>query len=93
MSGPTSPSVTLWVARIHILRKAAVVDPQGNTVLDALHQLHFDQVQEVRIGKYIEVTIHAEEERVASKQVDMMCSTLLTNPVIEQYTYTLSKTE
>jgi phosphoribosylformylglycinamidine synthase subunit PurS len=78
-----------WLARIHILRKAAVVDPQGNTVRDALHQLHFDTVRAVRVGKYIEVTCAAADEASASQQIDAMCSTLLANPVIETFSFTV----
>jgi phosphoribosylformylglycinamidine synthase PurS subunit len=86
-------TTTVWLARIHILRKAAVVDPQGNTVRDALHQLHFEEVQDVRIGKYVEVMLQASDEAAATAKVDAMCSTLLANPVIEQYTFTVTDVE
>jgi phosphoribosylformylglycinamidine synthase subunit PurS len=80
---------TTWLARIHILRKAAVVDPQGNTVRDALHQLHFANVHDVRVGKYVELTCLAPDKSAAHEQVEAMCATLLANPVIETYTFTI----
>jgi len=92
MTAHTAPTTTTWLARIHITLKAAVVDPQGNTILDALHQLHFDAVNGVRMGKYLEVTLEAVDENDATTQVDSMCQTLLANPVIEHYTFTIVTT-
>ncbi len=80
-------TATLWLARIHVTLKPAVVDPQGDTILSALHQLHFNDVQGVRAGKYLEVTLRAADADAAAASVDAMCSTLLANPVIERYTF------
>ncbi len=80
-------TATAWLARIHVTLKAAVVDPQGDTILSALHQLHFAEVQGVRMGKYLEVTLDAADEATARDRVDAMCRTLLANPVIERYSF------
>ena len=80
-------TTTLWLARIHVTLKTAVVDPQGDTILSALHQLHFGDVQGVRMGKYLEVTLRAADKPTADASVDAMCSTLLANPIIERYTF------
>lgn len=85
----TTQTATLWLARIHVTLKAAVVDPQGDTILAALHQLHFDDVQGVRMGKYLEVTVRATDDVTARASVDAMCGTLLANPVIERYSFTV----
>jgi phosphoribosylformylglycinamidine synthase PurS subunit len=80
-------TATMWLARIHVTLKPAVVDPQGDTILSALHQLHFADVQGVRMGKYLEVTLQAADEAAARDRVDAMCRTLLANPVIERYAF------
>ncbi len=90
MTTEATQTATTWLARIHVTLKPTVVDPQGNTVLDALHQLHFDAVHGVRMGKYLEVTLEAADEAAARASVTAMCTTLLANPVIEHYDFTLS---
>jgi phosphoribosylformylglycinamidine synthase len=84
---------TLWLARIYVTLKTAVVDPQGDTILGALHQLRFTEVQSVRMGKYLEVRLEAADSATAQTRVDDMCRTLLANPVIEQYTFVVTPTE
>ena len=78
---------THWLARISVTLKSGVVDPQGDTILGALHQLHFEDVAGVRMGKYLEVTLTAPDHAAARATVDAMCTTLLANPVIERYTF------
>ncbi len=80
-----------WLAKVTVTRKATVVDPQGNTVLDALRHLRFDSAEHVRIGKYIEVSVSAADEAEARSEVAKMCETLLVNPVIEQYAFDLQQ--
>ncbi len=65
--------------------KPVVNDPQGLVVQSGLHQLGFDGVDNVRVGKYIEFTLEAEDEGSARQQVTQMCEKLLRNPVIEDY--------
>jgi phosphoribosylformylglycinamidine synthase len=65
--------------------KPVVNDPQGLVVQSGLHQLGFDGVDNVRVGKYIEFTLEAEDEGSARQQVIQMCEKLLRNPVIEDY--------
>ncbi len=58
-----------------------VLDPQGQAALGALHSLGYDEVEDVRIGKYIVLTVRGgSEERVRE-----MCEKLLANPIIEDY--------
>lgn len=80
-------TATQWLARIHVTLKTGVVDPQGNTIQDALHQLHFTTVERVRMGKFLEITLTALDEASARTAVAAMCATLLANPVIEQYSF------
>lgn len=77
------------LAKIYVTLKESVLDPQGTAVSHALHALRYDTVSDVRIGKYMEVTLSAGSEQEAHQLVRGMCDQLLTNPVIEKYTYEL----
>lgn len=74
-------------ARIHVTLKKVVNDPQGLTVRGALHSLGFADVQDVRVGKYLELALDAADEASARAQVGEMCRKLLANPVIEEFRY------
>ena len=72
-------------ARVTITLKQGLLDAQGNTVKSALDSLGFKQVQDVRVGKYIEMQLKASSVQGAKREVEKMCRKLLANPVIEQY--------
>ena len=77
------------LAKVIVTPKPVVNDPQGLTVKQGLRQLGFDEVADVRVGKYIEVRLDATSEREARERVDAMCSRLLANHVIEDYHFEL----
>ena len=81
-----------YQAQIYVTLRPSVLDPAGTAVCSGLHHMGFDTVDQVRIGKYIEVTLAAEDEDSASQQLDQMCNQLLTNPVIENYRFDLKAT-
>ena len=64
--------------------KAAVLDPQGNAVRDAMRHLGMPEVQSVRIGKYMEIEVGDGNGDVESR-LHRLCRDLLSNPVIEDY--------
>ena len=68
-----------------ITLKKDVLDPQGKVVANSLNTLGFETVQDVRQGKYIEVTIDEEDTDIAKQKLDQMCEKLLANLVIEDY--------
>ena len=72
-------------AQVVVTLKPVVNDPQGLVVQSGLHQLGFDDVRNVRVGKYIEFTLQAHDEGTARDKVIQMCEKLLRNPVIEDY--------
>lgn len=76
-------------SRIHVTLRPSVLDPTGTAVESGLHQLGYTEVEGVRIGKYIELTLTAEDEADAHAQLDKMCDQLLANPVIENYSFEL----
>ena len=79
----------IYLARVEVTLKPAVNDPQGLTVKGGLRLLGFSGVQEVRIGKYLELTLEATSQEQAEAQVRDMCEKLLANPVIEQYSFSV----
>jgi len=75
------------IARVIVTPKPVVNDPQGITVKQGLATLGFREVNDVRIGKYIEMNIDAASERDARERVEAMCKQLLANHVIEDYRF------
>lgn len=76
-----------WLAKVYVTLKGSVLDPQGTAVTHALHALSYRAVEDVRIGKYMEVRLDAGSREQADELVRGMCGRLLANPVIETYTY------
>jgi phosphoribosylformylglycinamidine synthase PurS subunit len=75
------------IARIVVTPKPVVNDPQGITVKQGLATLGFREVSDVRVGKYIEVSLEASSESEARQRVEAMCKQLLANHVIEDYKF------
>lgn len=72
-------------ATIHITLKNGVLDPQGKAIENALGQLGFSGVDEVRQGKLIEVNLSENDPEKAEAALTNMCEKLLANTVIENY--------
>jgi len=71
-------------AKLIVMPKAAVLDPQGNAVRDAMRHLGMPEVRGVRIGKYMEIDIDGQDGDFESR-LHRLCRDLLSNPVIEDY--------
>lgn len=80
-----------WKAKVEVTLKKAVLDPQGAAVESSLRALGYEDIQEVRVGKYIELTLDAPGKEEASALVEEMSIRLLSNPVIEDFSYTLQE--
>ena len=79
------------IARIVVTPKPVVNDPQGITVKQGLAILGFSEVSDVRVGKYIEVSMEASSEHEARQRVESMCKQLLANHVIEDYHFEIEQ--
>ena len=75
------------IARVVVVPKPVVNDPQGVTVRQSLNALGFAEVADVRVGKYIEVRLDGTSEDEARSRVEDMCRRLLANQVIEDYRF------
>ncbi len=80
----------MYNVKVFITLKESVLDPQGAAVKDSLHRLTYNAVEDVRVGKYIELTLKKEDGDI-DQQVREMCEKLLANTVIEDYTYEIEE--
>ncbi|MFP5351432.1 MAG: phosphoribosylformylglycinamidine synthase subunit PurS [Actinomycetota bacterium] len=74
-----------YSARVDVMLKPGISDPQGQTIEKALPVLGYDGVTGVRVGKRIELEVEAANADEARSKVQEMCERLLANPVIESY--------
>ncbi len=72
-------------ARVYITLKPGVHDPAGKAVQGGLGHMGYDDVRDVRIGKYIELEISGDDPATARTRVEEMCRRLLANTVIESF--------
>tara|TARA_Y100000766_G_scaffold233484_1_gene208194 strand:+ start:423 stop:662 length:240 start_codon:yes stop_codon:yes gene_type:complete len=72
-------------ARVTVMLKEGVLDPQGEAVKHALNSLKYNKVKSVRQGKVIEIGLDEISEERANKSIREMCEKLLANTVIESY--------
>ncbi|WP_033543018.1 phosphoribosylformylglycinamidine synthase subunit PurS [Planococcus sp. CAU13] len=76
--------------KIYVTLRESVLDPQGSAVMGSLHKMGYAQVEDVRIGKYLELVISDEVSDVDAL-VNEMCQKLLTNTVIEDYRFEIEE--
>ncbi len=75
--------------KVYVTLKPSLLDAQGKVVQGALQQLGYGGVEQVRIGKYVEMTVADGSEM--DSQIREMCDKLLANPVIEDYRYEVTE--
>ncbi len=80
-------------AKIFVTLRPSVLDPAGVAVQSGLKQMGYNNVEQVRIGKYIEVTLISPDESSARRNLDQICDQMLANPVIENYRFDLIEVE
>ena len=78
-------------AKVVITLKAGLLDAQGKTIKSALETLGFKGVADVRMGKFVELTLNHGSVSTAKRDVERMCKKLLANPVIETYRVEVAK--
>ena len=79
-----------FIAKINIMPKEALLDPQGNAVKKAMNNLKLSS-QKVRIGKHIIIELSCETEKEASNVIEESCKKLLANQITEEYSYTIEE--
>ncbi|MFQ5448841.1 MAG: phosphoribosylformylglycinamidine synthase subunit PurS [Saprospiraceae bacterium] len=76
-------------AEIDIMPHKELLDPQGKTVANNMHNLDITGVDDIRIGKHIHMTLEADSEEEATSKIDEACKKLLANLIVETYTFTV----
>ena len=78
-------------ARVYVTLKRTVLDPQGQTIQQALAGLGYQSIKEVRQGKVFEIQLNGISKDEARQQVEKVARDVLTNPVIEEFRYELEE--
>jgi phosphoribosylformylglycinamidine synthase len=73
------------IVRIEITRRPEIADPEGVTVVRALHDLGFSEVTQARFDRVITLEVSGPSTEVVGARVDQMCKQLLANPVLEDF--------
>ena len=73
------------IIKVVVTLKNGVLDPQGKAIQQTLNSMNFNNVVDVRQGKFFEINVNENDEAKAKLQVEDMCKKLLANLVIEDY--------
>ncbi len=75
------------LAKVYVTPKKAILDPQGKAIANSLHALDYNEVGDVRMGKYLEVRLQGLSRAQAEQRVEEMCRRLLANLVMEDFRF------
>ncbi|MFD1899861.1 phosphoribosylformylglycinamidine synthase subunit PurS [Enterococcus termitis] len=81
-----------YLVKVYVTYKDSVLDPQGEAVKGAVHCLGFDEIEEIRIGKYFEIKV-AQSERPVETVIEEICDKLLANVNMETYRYEITEAD
>ncbi|OGU40129.1 MAG: phosphoribosylformylglycinamidine synthase, purS protein [Ignavibacteria bacterium GWB2_35_12] len=82
-----------YQASIQITLKKGILDVQGKAVENALHAIEFPMLSNLRIGKYVEMIVEADDKEKATASVIDACNKLVANPIIEDFKINLTEIE
>lgn len=77
----------MWLVKIYVTLKNGLLDAQGKATQNALESLGFNEVKEVKMGKYINIKMKGQNRQMVIQRVEEMGKKLLANPVIEDFNY------
>lgn len=78
-------------AYVYVSLKKTVLDPQGKTIHGALRKMGYQDISDVRQGKFFEITLNGGDREAAKAEVERIAREVLTNPVIEEFRYSLEE--
>ncbi len=82
----------MWKAKVIVTYKPGILDPEAKTIQHALQTLGYSTVEQLQAGRYFEVTFGAAVKKAAAqKQIQEIGTRILSNPVIQQFDYTLEE--
>lgn len=80
-----------FIAEIDVMPLKELLDPQGKAVAAGLKNLNLDAITDVRVGKHITLKLEAADKATATAQAELACQKLLTNRVIEYFTFEIKE--
>ncbi len=80
-----------YKALINIMPHKELLDPQGKTVKKNMSHIDIDGVDDIRIGKRVEMILDAKDTKDAASKVETACKKLLANVIMESYEYSISE--
>lgn len=83
----------MLTAEIRVTLRDGVLDPQGTTLNRSLENIGYKGLKDVRMGKLIQLTLDLSDRAKAKELVEELCQKVLTNPVIEQYQFTIGESK
>lgn len=81
----------MYKAKVNITLRKSILDPKGKAAHHALQNLGLKSIEDVRIGKYVELNIDANSEKQAKEFAETACAKLLANEVMEDFSITLEQ--
>lgn len=78
-------------AIVTVRLKKGIFDPQGRAIQNGLESIGFDGISGVRVGKQIEIDLETSDQELADKSVHQMCDKMLSNPVVESYSFEIKE--
>ena len=73
--------------KVYVTPKGAILDPQGKAIASSLNSMGYREVDDVRLGKYLELPLSSASDTDLSARVDEMCRRLLANDIIEDFRF------
>lgn len=81
----------MYNVRVYVTYKESILDPQGEAVRGAVHRMGFDEIEDIRIGKYFEIKVSDTADRSVEEVIETICDKLLANVVMESYRYEIER--
>ena len=80
-----------YKAEIDVMPLKALLDPQGKAVTSSMKNIGIPEITNVRIGKHISLEVEADTKEIANHKVEKACKDLLSNPIMENYEFSISE--
>lgn len=81
----------MYNVKVYVTYKESILDPQGEAVRGAVHRMGFNEIEDIRIGKYFEMKVEKNDERAVEETIETICDKLLANVVMESYRYEIEE--
>lgn len=81
----------MFLAKVYVTYKESILDPKGEAVKKAIHQLAYDTVESVRIGKYFEIMVKEVDLPKVEQLIEEVSDKLLANVIMESYRYEIEE--